>query len=127
MGKQAEGNALAEAGRFDAALACWESALERKPSAALHELRAQAFMQLGRDFDAVLAAEAAVRLDPGWFPAHLTLGRARLNLGEVELARQALARAVTLEPNSAELQAEHAEVVSLAQKHALRVNAAIAD
>mmetsp|Transcript_64167 Transcript_64167/g.206717 ORF Transcript_64167/g.206717 Transcript_64167/m.206717 type:complete len:223 (+) Transcript_64167:3-671(+) len=125
--KRAEGNALAEAGRFSAALACWDAALEFEPSAEVHELRAQVFLELGRDFEAVGAAEAAVGLRPGYWPAQLTLGRARRNFGEVELARQAFAAAAALEPSSEEVQTELAEVEVLAQSATARVDAAVAE
>eukprot|EP00419_Tripos_fusus_P023092 CAMPEP_0172728442 /NCGR_PEP_ID=MMETSP1074-20121228/92243_1 /TAXON_ID=2916 /ORGANISM="Ceratium fusus, Strain PA161109" /LENGTH=216 /DNA_ID=CAMNT_0013555691 /DNA_START=1 /DNA_END=648 /DNA_ORIENTATION=+ len=124
--KQAEGKLLAEAGRFGAALACWDAALELQPSGELHEMRAQAFLAMGRYFEAVQAAEAAVCVRPDWWPAHLTLGRARFNFGEIELAARALARAAALEPQSQEIQDELAEVQELGAKLRMRVETAVA-
>lgn len=40
-------------------------------------------------FPAVEAAEMAVKLDPLWWEAWQTLGRAQLNLGEVDLVSPA--------------------------------------
>jgi hypothetical protein len=73
--------ALAEQGRYLAALASWDAALAqpdiaaeeaspvaldralRRSIAATHELRAQAMMELDRAFDAIRAASRAVRCD----------------------------------------------------------------
>ena len=60
--------------------------------AALHEMKAQALMEVEEYFAAVEAAEAAVAAAPLWVPAWETLGRARLNFGEVDLAVVALER-----------------------------------
>ena len=97
---RSEGNALAERGEFTRALNRWDSALRLVPhagapgasaavvmlTATLHELRAQALMAVdeGREtFRAVQSAHEATRLAPSWADAWLTLGRAQLNLGEV--------------------------------------------
>lgn len=45
----------------------------------------QALMAVGEVFPAVQAAEYAVKLDPTWWEARQTLGRALLNMGEVNL------------------------------------------
>ena len=106
--------ALAEQGRYLAALASWDAALAqpdiaaeeaspvaldralRRSIAATHELRAQAMMELDRAFDAIRAASRAVRCDGASPWAHLTLGRAQLNFGELELAIASLERAASL-------------------------------
>merc|ERR1711956_4623 len=97
-----------------------------QPSAELHEMRAQAFLAMGRGFEAVQAAEAAVRMRPEWWPAHLTLGRARFNFGEIQLAALALTRAAELDPASQEIQIELAEAQELAAKLRMRVETAVA-
>jgi predicted Zn-dependent protease len=80
---QEEGNALAEAEEFQRALRVWEQALALTPKrAALHESVAQALLELGRDWEAVQAAERAVDSDSGFVEGHVTLARAQLNLGE---------------------------------------------
>ena len=115
-----EAAALAEQGRYLAALARWDATLTlpkivaeeqaatlergdgvgdpalRRAIAATHELRAQALLELDRTFDAIAAASRAVRCAPSSPWAHLTLGRAQLNFGELDLALITLERAVAL-------------------------------
>lgn len=103
---QAQGNALAEQGRFAEALKKFDAALALEPTAALLELRSQALMALDMDFEAILAAEAAAKLAPDWSEAHLTLARARLNLGEVIGASESFSRAARLDPTNDDLRSE---------------------
>merc|ERR1712039_603870 len=87
------------------ALQHWEEAFlfaeEPADTATLWEQTAQVLMLLQRDFEAVRAAERAVESRPLWHCAHLTLGRALLNFGEIERAVEALRRATALEPREA--------------------------
>jgi Flp pilus assembly protein TadD len=72
-----EGNTLAEAGKFWHAIKRWNAALEiDSDHSTIHELRAQALMTLGENLPAVRSASEAVRLQPDWAEAHLTLVRA---------------------------------------------------
>ena len=41
----------------------------------------QVWLELGEDWRAVQCAHRAVELQPGWAPAHLTLGRAQVGTG----------------------------------------------
>jgi tetratricopeptide (TPR) repeat protein len=71
-----EGNTLAEAGKFWQAIKQWNAALEIDADhAIIHELKAQAMLTLGESLPAVRSASEAVRLEPAWAEAHLTLVR----------------------------------------------------
>ncbi|DBA00736.1 TPA: hypothetical protein N0F65_001207 [Lagenidium giganteum] len=84
-----EGNTLADAGRFRAAMARWLEAVDIAPTnAVLHELLAQGAMAIGEDFRAVQFASKAVELAPDWGDAHLTLARCHMNYGELRLAKK---------------------------------------
>ena len=45
-------------------------------------------LELGEGFPAVASAEKAVAMAPQWSAAWQTLGRAQLNIGEVEMVRE---------------------------------------
>ena len=82
-----EGCVLAEAGRFHEAIGRFQSAIDLTPTTAvLHELQAQCYMEAGNTYEAIRAAERAVECEPLWADGHQTLGRARLNLGEIPRA-----------------------------------------
>uniref|UniRef100_M4BXJ5 Uncharacterized protein n=1 Tax=Hyaloperonospora arabidopsidis (strain Emoy2) TaxID=559515 RepID=M4BXJ5_HYAAE len=92
-----EGDTLAEAGRYQAAMERWREALGEDPrNAALYELLAQASMALYEDFQAVLFARKATDLAPTWSDGFLTLARCQINFGELTLALEALLQAVEL-------------------------------
>ncbi|GMF20740.1 unnamed protein product [Phytophthora lilii] len=86
-----EGNTLAEAGRFRAAIGRWQEAVAVDPdNATLYELLAQASMAVYEDFQAVQFARKATELAPMWSDGFLTLARCQLNFGELALALEAL-------------------------------------
>ena len=60
-------------------------------------------MELDEPIRAVENASSAVKLMPNWFPALQTLGRAQLNIGEVENALRCFSKAVHLAPYDKEL------------------------
>ncbi|XP_051876453.1 tetratricopeptide repeat protein 33 [Pristis pectinata] len=99
-----EGVFLSENGRHWEAIGRWDEAIQLTPDcAALYEMKAQVLMILNEVFQAVQAAEMAVRLDPQWWEAWQTLGRAQLSLGEVALALRSFQRAVHTFPAESSL------------------------
>ena len=99
-----EGNTLAEDGRFWEAIKYWNDALVLRPNdSALHELKSQAYSELGELFPAVQCAEDAVRANPTWYIARQRLGRAQMGLGEVEMALKSFQKAVHLCPADVDL------------------------
>lgn len=99
-----EGTVLAGAERYWEALKKWEEALQYTPcDEKIHEMKAQALMELCEVFPAVQSAKKAVEYAPTWWIAHQTLGRAYLGLGEVRMAVQSFSRAVHLNPGNKEL------------------------
>lgn len=113
---QAQGCALAEQGKFREALKKFDAALALEPTAARLELRSQTLMALDMDFEAILAAEAAAKLAPDWSEVHLTLARARLNLGEVIRASESFSRAARLDPTNDDLRLEMRRCEELRQQ-----------
>ncbi|XP_060698309.1 tetratricopeptide repeat protein 33 [Hemiscyllium ocellatum] len=94
-----EGIFLSENGRYWDAIGRWDEAIQLTPDcAALYDMKAQVLMILNEVFQAVQAAEMAVRLDPQWWEALQTLGRAQLNLGEVAMGLKSFQRALHLCP-----------------------------
>lgn len=99
-----EGSVLAESERYWEALKKWEEALQYTPcDEKIHEMKAQALMELCEVFPAVQSAKKAVEFAPTWWIAHQTLGRAYLGLGEVRMAVQSFSRAVHLNPGDRDL------------------------
>ncbi|XP_078071395.1 tetratricopeptide repeat protein 33 [Mustelus asterias] len=60
-------------------------------------------MTLNEVFQAVQAAEMAVRLNPQWWEALQTLGRAQLSLGEITMALRSFQRALHMCPAESSL------------------------
>jgi tetratricopeptide (TPR) repeat protein len=114
---QHQGAVLADGERWNAALAKFDEAVARDPSAATaHEQRAQVLIHLDRFFEAVQAAQRSVERAPTWGDAHLTLARAQFNLGEPTLALDNAERAVALgceDPQEAREEVEHIEAALL--------------
>ncbi|XP_003728867.1 tetratricopeptide repeat protein 33 [Strongylocentrotus purpuratus] len=96
---KAEGETLADAGRFWEALNKWNDALQYTPANEhLHEMKAQVLMELHEVFPAVEAAQQATVLAPQWWVAYQTLGRAQIGLGEITMAVKSFSRAVHMNP-----------------------------
>lgn len=99
-----EGTLLAEEGRHWEAIKKWDDAIQLTPEdALLYEMKSQVLTILHEVFPAVKAAEMAVKLRPLWWEAWQTLGRAQLNLGEVDLAVRSFQIAIHLCPSEASL------------------------
>jgi tetratricopeptide (TPR) repeat protein len=81
----------------------------------IHESRAQVFLALDRDFEAVRAAESSTNLDPSWAEGWLTLGRAQHNLGEPALAAASFQTALELNV-SPQVEAEANDDLALANE-----------
>ncbi|XP_063962862.1 tetratricopeptide repeat protein 33-like [Lytechinus pictus] len=96
---KAEGETLADAGRYWEAVKKWTEALQYTPSNEfLYEMKAQVLMELHEVFPAVEAAQQATVLAPQWWVAYQTLGRAQLGLGEITMAVKSFSRAVHMNP-----------------------------
>ncbi|XP_068190247.1 tetratricopeptide repeat protein 33 [Antennarius striatus] len=101
---KAEGEQLAEQGRHWEAIKKWDEAVQLTPdNPDLYEMKSQVFTILQEVFPAVKAAETAVKLRPLWWVGWQTLGRAQLNLGEVDLAVRSFQVAVHLCPSERSL------------------------
>ncbi|XP_050715257.1 tetratricopeptide repeat protein 33-like isoform X2 [Eriocheir sinensis] len=114
-----EGVTLAEAERWWAAIGRWNAALALTPEDhTIHEMLAQAYMQVGEVFPSLSAAEEAVRLCPNWWVGLQTLGRAQMGLGEVAQAVKTFSRAAHICPDQQELWREDLQwAVGLLKKY----------
>ncbi|KAJ8762861.1 hypothetical protein K2173_022990 [Erythroxylum novogranatense] len=102
---QAQGNELAEEGKYQEALMKWEASLNLIPeNAILHEQKAQVLLELGDAWNALKAATRATEMEPSWAEAWITLGRAQLNFGEPDGAIDSFDRALAIKPDSKEAQ-----------------------
>ncbi|XP_028318125.1 tetratricopeptide repeat protein 33 [Gouania willdenowi] len=101
---KAEGEVLAEQGRHWEAVKKWDEAIQLTPDdPVLYEIKSQVLTILQEVFPAVKAAEMAVKLRPLWWEAWQTLGRAQINLGEVDLAVRSFQVAIHLCPSERSL------------------------
>ncbi|XP_061589289.1 LOW QUALITY PROTEIN: tetratricopeptide repeat protein 33 [Cololabis saira] len=95
-----EGVQLAEQGRHWEAIKKWDEAIHLTPdNPQLYEMKSQVLTILHEVFPAVKAAEMAVKFHPLWWEGWQTLGRAQLNLGEVDLAVRSFQMAIHLCPS----------------------------
>nr|XP_033788221.1 tetratricopeptide repeat protein 33 [Geotrypetes seraphini]XP_033788230.1 tetratricopeptide repeat protein 33 [Geotrypetes seraphini] len=99
-----EGMCLAENGRYWEAIHKWDEALHLTPEdATLYEMKSQVLISLQEVFPAVQTAELAVQVDPHYWEAWQTLGRAQLGLGEITLAIRSFQIALHICPVNSEL------------------------
>ncbi|KAL3641206.1 hypothetical protein CASFOL_016174 [Castilleja foliolosa] len=97
---EAQGNKLAEEGKYREALGKWETAITLMPErAVLHEQKAQILLELGDAWSALKAATRATELEPRWAEAWITLGRAQLNFGEPDCAVESFDKALAIKPD----------------------------
>ncbi|PKI54476.1 tetratricopeptide repeat protein 33 [Punica granatum] len=114
---QAQGDKLAEDGKYREALGKWEAALTLMPeNKVLHEQKAQVLLELGDAWSALKAATRATELDPSWAEAWLTLGRAQLNFGEPDSAIQSFDRALAIKPAFRESQDDRRAALNLVKR-----------
>ncbi|KAG7590436.1 Tetratricopeptide repeat-containing domain [Arabidopsis suecica] len=100
---RAQGDKLAEEGKYQEALGKWEAALNLVPEdAVLHEQKAQVLLELGDAWKALKAATRATEIDPSWAEAWTTLGRAQLNFGEPDSAIRSFESALLINADSRE-------------------------
>ncbi|XP_029025526.1 tetratricopeptide repeat protein 33 [Betta splendens] len=105
-----EGALLAEQGRHWEAIKKWDEAIHLTPdNPLLYEMKSQVLTILHEVFPAVKAAEMAVKFRPLWWEGWQTLGRAQLNLGEVDLAVRSFQVAIHLRPSERVLWQEDLE------------------
>ena len=120
-----EGIKLAEHEEFWQAIGRWDDALNIIKENMLpgdteqiyHDMKAQAFIQLYEWEPAIEAAKLAIRIDPKWYSAHQTLGRAHLGIGNVLNAVKAFSRARHIRPNDEELKVTDLEWASSLLTH----------
>ncbi|KAK8692200.1 hypothetical protein V6N13_075675 [Hibiscus sabdariffa] len=114
---QAQGNKLAEDGKFREALGKWEAALNLMPeNAVLFEQKAQVLLELGDAWSALKAASRATELEPSWAEAWVTLGRAQLNFGEPDSAIESFDKALAIKPDSVEAQGDKKTALHLIKR-----------
>ncbi|KAM8829272.1 tetratricopeptide repeat protein 33 [Spinachia spinachia] len=95
-----EGAVLAGHGRHWEAIKKLDEAIQLTPdNPLLYEMKSQVLTILQEVFPAVKAAEMAVKFRPLWWEGWQTLGRAQLNLGEVDLAVRSFQVAIHLCPS----------------------------
>lgn len=70
----------------------------------------QVLLEMDRPLQAAQRAELAVEAAPEWAEAHLTLGRARLSLRDLSLARESLVEALHFQPYHAMARSELEEL-----------------
>lgn len=115
-----EGALLAEEGRHWEAIKKWDEAIQLTPdNPLLYEMKSQVLTILQEVFPAVKAAEMAVKFRPLWWEGWQTLGRAQLNLGEVDLALRSFQVAIHLCPSERTLWQEDLVWASRLQKQNL--------
>lgn len=114
---EAQGNNLAEDGKFREALGKWETALNLRPeNAVLHEQKAQVLLELGDAWNALKAATRATELEQSWAEAWITLGRAQLNFGEPDKAMESFDRALAIKPDSEEARDDRLTALHLVKR-----------
>jgi len=99
-----EGVILAEQERYWEAVNRWDEAIALTPNdEILYEMKSQVLLELCELFPAVRMAEKALGLNPRWWTAYQTLGRAQLGFGDVEMAVRSFGKAIHIKPDEKEL------------------------
>ena len=96
-------HSLAEVGRIDEAIACYQAAIDLQPGyVEAHYNLGHELAKLGRTDEAIPQYLEALRLKPDYVEAHNNLGYAYLKRNQVELAARHYAEALRLNPDSAD-------------------------
>ena len=112
-----EGIKFAENEEYWQAIGRWDEALKILQNINLiditqkiyHEMKSQAFIQLHEWEPAIESAKLALKVDPNWYSAHQTLGRAYLGVGNVLEAVRAFSRARHICPQDEEIKVQDLE------------------
>jgi tetratricopeptide (TPR) repeat protein len=95
-----DGQALAEEGKLDDALAKLQQAVELDPNSALAHTRLGGIQVLKQDYAlSIQSFQQAIMLDQANADAFVGMAVAYLHLGQYELAREALREAQRLDPS----------------------------
>jgi tetratricopeptide (TPR) repeat protein len=96
------GNALKDKGQVDAAMACYQKAIQLDPKYATpHNNLGTALADKGKVEEAIACFRRAIDLDPKFAGAHHNLGRALVGKGQVDEAIACWRKAVELAPKYA--------------------------
>ncbi|KAJ0951661.1 putative tetratricopeptide-like helical domain superfamily [Helianthus annuus] len=114
---EAQGNKLAEVGKYHEALGKWEAAITLMPErATLHEQKAQVLLEIGETWKSLTAATRATQLEPSWAEAWVTLGRAQLNFGEPDSAIESFDTALAIKADCVEAKEDRQTALHLVKK-----------
>jgi tetratricopeptide (TPR) repeat protein len=97
------GIALFRKGKVDAAIACFQQALQIRPDfAEARNNLGNALLQMGKVDDAIACFQQALQIRPDFAEAHNDLGNALLQTGKVDEAITHCQRALQIKPDDAE-------------------------
>jgi tetratricopeptide (TPR) repeat protein len=106
-----EGCSFAETGNFGTALKIWNTI---KPcSFIIHEMKAQAYLNIDSLISAAKEAAMAIELNPSWSCGYHTLARVQREMGELDLSIENYKCAKSIDPSNAEICDELIEVENL--------------
>ena len=95
-----KGKSLADLGRYDEAITCYDKAIELKPDFDLaHRDKGLALANLGRYDDAIKCCDKAIELKPDFDFAHSSKGLALYKLGRHDEAIKCFDKAIELKPD----------------------------
>lgn len=111
------GCVYAEQGRAGEALTCFQRAITISPSNhLLYELKAQVLLSEGCYLDAIQSCKMSIELNPDWSESHHTIARCFREFGEIYSSLNSMQKAMQLDPDSAEIKLELAEIEELTRR-----------